>query len=225
MLLFIIPVGCNRTGSTVQKQSFIKFSLQDEFRFCIQSPSIKRCFRINNETRFYTDLSSQFNFRLTIFNNDFNTNPTGSVLKIYTKSGKFMQKIELTNNLMFPLNLKEAYSFETQANLPFQLVTDNLYGTLVIEDFNFDNLYDIALMEGCAANGNARYYYYLQSEDSVFAKDIFLRKEITTYPAVRDVKRKQLTSANISFRSCTKTTVQYNDSLKSWKKIKEVVYE
>lgn len=188
----------------------------------------KRSYRIamiRNETRFYTNLSNAFNFRLTVFNNNSNPYPTRTVLKVYKKSGVLIQKIELANNLMFPLDLKEVYSFETRVNLPFFKGQDNLYGTMIIEDFNFDQLYDIALMGGCAVNGNAWYSFYIQTTDSTFVKNDFLSQVLSTYPAYRNVREKKLSSNHFSFLSNRITTVQYNDSLKKWKKISEVIKE
>jgi hypothetical protein len=160
---------------------------------------------IRNETRFYRNLSTQFDFRLTVFNNDFNSEPSGSVLKIYGKNGEFFQKVEFANRLMGSLDLNEVSSFETNVKDHAIKGTDNMYGTMIIEDFNFDGLYDIALMEGCYVNGNSRYCYYLQSEDSVFVLDKFLTRKIQTYPAKRDVANMRLTSSLVTYNSCRKT--------------------
>ncbi len=224
-LLSSLLISCNQPDPPLKKQNHLDFTVSSIPREPAKREEVKNHEMVKNETRFYTNLSSQFNFRLTVFNNESNYDPAGSVLKVYSKTGDFIQKIELSNQLMGPMDLREVSSFETKVKHPSIQGGDNMYGTLIIEDFNFDGLYDIALMEGCYNNGNSRYCYYLQSEDSLFVKNNFLSNKLETYPAKRDALKNQLTSSLISYNSCRKTTVQYNDSLKTWKKIKEVIYE
>lgn len=219
--------SCQKCKPCKKDESSFKWELPSFFPHQIGRLS-KRSYSIamkRNETRFYTNLSNAFNFRLTVYNNDATPHPTGTVLKVYKKSGELIQKMELANELMFPLDLKEVYSFETRVNLPSLTGQDNLYGTMIIEDFNFDQLYDIALMGGCAVNGNAWYRFYIQSIDSTFKENDFLGQVLSTYPVYRNVREKKLSSNHFSFLSNQITTVQYNDSLKKWKKISEVIQE
>lgn len=223
-LLSILLVACNDPELPVHKQNHVDFDVHSIPREPSKREEPKKCIVLKNETRFYTNLSSQFDFRLTVFNNDANPEPSVSVLRIYLKNREFIQKIEVANQLMGPLELTEVSSFETNVNHNLKGV-DNMYGTLIVEDFNFDGLYDIALMDGCAVNGNSRYHYFLQSADSVFRLDSFLTKEVQTFPAKRNELKKELICSAIGYNFCKETTVQYSDSLGRWKKIKEVIYE
>ena len=82
-------------------------------------------------------------------------------------------------------------SFTTSFNSNRQ-IADNYFGDMVVADFNFDNLDDIAIINDYGGNGGPLYSYYIQNDDKKFILDSYLTDSVTYFPSIFDKKRHRL---------------------------------
>lgn len=71
---------------------------------------------------------------------------------------------------------------------------DNDFGDLVVADFNFDGLEDLAIKRAEGGNAGPVYNFYIQSKDGDFELNRFLTDHMMFFPFVIDPKKKRLTT-------------------------------
>ena len=82
-------------------------------------------------------------------------------------------------------------SFTTRFNSNRQ-IADNYFGDMVVADFNFDNLDDIAIINDYGGNGGPLYSYFIQNNDKRFILDSFLTDSVAFFPSRIDKTRHRL---------------------------------
>ena len=95
---------------------------------------------------------------------------------------------------------------------------ENDFGDLIVADFNFDGLEDIAIKREEGGNGGPLYNFYIQSKDQQFLLDEYLSNEMSFFPDYIDSKEKTL-HVYIRVNSSKKEgiTYKYNQASKTWK--------
>lgn len=86
---------------------------------------------------------------------------------------------------------------------------DNFYGDIIIADFNFDGLDDIA----CANadyNSGQRYNFYIQNRLKKFVLDTFLTKEIMYFPKIDSINKTLTTYLRIGMSGWNEDIYKYN---------------
>ena len=89
------------------------------------------------------------------------------------------------------LDCSNVLSYTTKKNMEREIV-DNMYGDIVIGDFNFDNTEDIAVIKDSGGNGGPLYNFYIQGSSGLFHLDTFLSDSMTYFPAEMNSKNKSL---------------------------------
>jgi hypothetical protein len=156
---------------------------------------------VTNEC-YHPDLSKEFDFKTTVvgFRNrdgiEHNDSFTVSIAILDKKTKKVVQKIWYVPVHPFMgtfMDCKAVRSYETKKNdtLP---VVDNIYGDLVIADFNFDGRSDVALTHGWSVTSGPLYNYFIQGKNQVFNRDNFLSDSMGFFPAKIDPKKRTLTA-------------------------------
>lgn len=69
---------------------------------------------------------------------------------------------------------------------------DNYFGDIVVEDFNFDGIEDIAVINDAGGNSGPFYSFYIQNNAGKFKKDDFLTDSVSVYPSEINSKNKTL---------------------------------
>jgi hypothetical protein len=88
---------------------------------------------------------------------------------------------------------KEVRSYVTGLNKD-TMASDSDYGYLVVGDFNFDNMEDLAVVDAYRGNSGPTYLFYLQNGANKFLLDTFLTNEVAYFPTILKQGRKQLVS-------------------------------
>jgi hypothetical protein len=88
-------------------------------------------------------------------------------------------------------NPDNARSYTTGVNLDKPII-NNDYGDLIVADFNFDGLEDIAIKRYSSSKGIPKYRFYLQTKDQKFEADNFLTYQMSFFPVI-DIASKTLT--------------------------------
>ncbi len=139
----------------------------------------------NMERCFFDNLSNQFNFKINS-----NDKKMYEVI-IYNKSkNEIVQSI----NSEYTLGDCGVRSYVTGFQKDNEII-DGDYGDLIVDDFNFDGLDDIAIKNDFG-NSGAFYNFYMQSKGNEFILDKFLTDEVSHYPLF-DKKKKAIILANM----------------------------
>lgn len=77
-------------------------------------------------------------------------------------------------------------------------IVDNDYGDLIISDFNFDSLEDMAIINDRGFYNGPRYSFLTQMSNQKFEIDTFLTNNLVFFPDEIDTKTKSLISNEIS---------------------------
>lgn len=174
-------------------------------------------------SRIYTDLSNKFNFQSRIQSYSIKHGDS-SIVDFYIfnkKTDEIVQEISIQSNFLYfdgVYSSDDVRSYITGINAKSQIV-DNDYGDIIIADFNFDGLEDLALKSDQGGNGGPIYNYHLQSYSRQFKMDSFLTDSMSYFPETFDKKGKSLITlvhANV-MQDCA-TTFTYNSSSRTWKR-------
>jgi hypothetical protein len=183
---------------------------------------ISSCF---GQTNVHYDLSKKFNFKTNIKRYKIAGNEDSCIVKITVlkkKNGLSIQTIKITSDFLFgntysDCNAKRSYSTLKNAKAVAQ---DNDFGDIIIADFNFDTLEDIALKNNSGGNGGPTYNFYIQNNTGKFVLNKYLSNKMEFFPLFINNKKKTLTTlvhAN-AYEQCKSTYTQ--DTLTNkWKKI------
>lgn len=176
----------------------------------------------------YANLSNQFDVKF-IINHD--KTKTGDVvdfsLNIKDKSGK-----EITNIIVHPkiassdiskfTNCDYIKSLSTKHNLSKNFNMDLYDGNIVVGDFNFDGLDDIAVYNRKDISQNKFYYdYYLRKEGGNYIKNEFLSNQTDYFGKKYDLNNKTIVVDNDEF--IRKYSFQNGEFIKTAEEIVEKV--
>jgi len=108
-------------------------------------------------------------------------------------------------------------SFTTSFNANRQ-ISDNYFGDMVVADFNFDNLDDIAIINDYGGNGGPLYSYFIQNNDKRFILDSYLTDSVTYFPSVIDKTRHRLITYVHAGACCVGRHIyKFDKSTNEWK--------
>ena len=99
------------------------------------------------------------------------------------------------------------------------LISENgEYDDLVVADFNFDGLEDVAIKRFESQNAVPKYIFFIQRPDCAgFEIDLFLTYEVAYLPDQIDCQNKML-----QVKTCeSKMEYRYDSNLKKWRIISE----
>lgn len=185
---------------------------------------------LDTTSRIYTDLSNQFNFqsRIQTYALEYDDSTVVDFYIFDKKTGETVQEIGIQSYFLYYSRIYRSdnvLSYITGKNKDLQIV-DNDYGDIIIADFNFDGLEDLALISDQGGNGGPMYNYYLQSNSRQFKLDAFLTDSMSFFPETFNKNRKSLTTVvHASAVSECSTTFTYNQKLHSWKKTHREIIE
>lgn len=110
---------------------------------------------------------------------------------IFDKNKMAKDSFSLTSNFFYSIleDPKEVRSYTTKFNINKQVV-DNIYGDIVVADFNFDKKDDIAILSDTGGTSGPLYSFYLQGENMKFKLDKFLTDSMAYFPD--EIKNNQL---------------------------------
>jgi hypothetical protein len=145
--------------------------------------------------RNFNELSKRLNFSLAI-SDVVQKNMRDSVylaVEIMDKNFTVKQTINFgTEGYAFPFEyFGQARSYSTGFNKGNK-VLDNDYGDLIVADFNFDGLEDLAVKREQGGNGGPIYNYYVQDKNGLFALQEFLSNQMQFFPDEFIASKKQL---------------------------------
>ena len=168
---------------------------------------------IYNTCVFYRELSNQFNYKLVM-------NESGSgidcyecniTLQIFSKRDSLIQTIKTkAESCAYPITAAEnshVRSFETLYNEKRKLKNAYYHGELVIGDFNFDSLVDIAIVRIYPMSGTPTYDYYFQDENSKFVRNAFYSDSIQHLP--QNINSEKKTFRSYNYTGCCWRTVRH----------------
>lgn len=134
----------------------------------------------------YNNLSNQFNLKVTITepNDIFITSHLA--LYIFSKDDSLCQKIAVDVLALGPIGADNVVrSYETKLNLN-KPVPDEFFGKIVVGDFNFDSLSDIAVISCIPMSGTPMYEFYFQNKNFKFVKDKYFSNVVKNLPEKLD---------------------------------------
>jgi hypothetical protein len=174
----------------------------------------------------HKDLSSDLDFKTNIkrFRNPKETFDTCTVkIEIFKKStNKKRQTIVFGSELLFKGSFSDCNSvrsYSTGKNKNVRAV-DNDFGDLVIADYNFDGIEDLAIKKVEGGNGGPEYFFYLQDKKGNFVLDKFLTDKVVYFPSeINSKKHSIITIVHANAYQMNETTYQLNNG--KWKQISQ----
>ena len=156
-----------------------------------------KCF---GQTCIHDDISNHYNFKTNISRYKLAGTQDSCIIKITIikkEDGKPIQTIKITSNYLFDstyfdCNAKRSYM--TLKNVK-AVAQDNDFGDIIIADFNFDTLEDIALKNSSGGNGGPTYNYYLQNGVGKFVLDNYLSNTMEFFPLFINKKKENINHA------------------------------
>lgn len=172
----------------------------------------------NAQSCTYKNLSKTFDFKVSYKSK--NEIKTISLIIIQKSTKKIFQEITYDSELLSEFEFKECAnvrSYSTGVNKNKKNM-DNDFGNLIIGDFNFDGIEDLAIKQESGGNGDPVYNYYLQ-KNKKFVLDVFLTNTMKFFPSEIDKKRKTLiTYVHANAYEFSKNLFLYDTNAKTWKK-------
>lgn len=138
----------------------------------------------------YNHLSAQFN--LVVFISELNDCFITShiTISVLDKQDSLHQKITMSCEGAYPLIPGSLVrSYETKVNLK-KSVPDEFFGEIIVGDFNFDGLSDIAVVNFIPMSGTPMYAFYLQKENLEFVRDPYLSDVVKNLPQKLNPEKK-----------------------------------
>ncbi len=161
------------------------------------SPARVSAMQVYRSDNTYENLSHNFNFRVLL---DENSNETmffdcRITLEIFSKKDSLIQTIRTTAvSGSYPFTDKEishVRSYETHYNEKRKLADGYYHGQLVVGDFNFDSLVDIAVVKGFPmGSGNPTYEFYFQTQNLQFVRNTYFSDVVLKIPEQLNPKKK-----------------------------------
>lgn len=145
-------------------------------------------------------LSNQFDISVdckkNIDTNSFEQLNSLRILITDKKKSSIIDSINIKSNHYYDFmfsSCESQRSYTTGYNFEKEVI-DNYFGDIVVADFNFDNLDDLAVVIDEGGNGGPIYNFYIQLKNRKFTKNIFLTDTMRTFPSIIDKKTKSLTT-------------------------------
>ncbi|MBZ5857551.1 XAC2610-related protein [Flavihumibacter profundi] len=177
----------------------------------------------------FQDLSNKYNYKLKLIKKkdiDLNQERTESIelLVVRKLDNTLIQKINFGDiGYVYEDQLSDchnAVSYITSYRL--ELLHDSeIKPTLVIRDFNFDNLEDIAIINNVGMNLPANYTFFTQDKEGKFAKDDFLSNQIMFLPSI-NLKEKSIDmTVPLNSNTISHKNYKFDSNLKKWILVKQ----
>lgn len=173
--------------------------------------------------RTLTDLSNQFDLVLSILSKpDYKKKMDWLTLRMYIldKDSVCRDTLRLPLHWIYNCHYTSTDNFRsycTKVNANKQVV-DNDFGEIIVADFNFDGLEDIAAMNDSGGNGGPLYTYFIQDSTFQFHVDYYLTNEMTFFPTIILPERKLLiNSVHANAYGNNWSTYKYFPESKKWK--------
>lgn len=171
-----------------------------------------------SQTCEHNELSNQFNIRT-----EFKRIKDDSCIVIIAikdkDSNKTKESIKFSSSYFFDKvfkDCKSVRSYQTHLNDTISVV-DNDFGDLIVADFNFDGLDDIAVIKDSGGNGGPIYNFYTQGKNGRFYFDKFLSDKMEFFPANINSKGQTLvTYVHAGVCGLSEMIYLYNSQSKSW---------
>lgn len=145
----------------------------------------------------HKNLSKDFDFTVERTRPDAASPDSSSVrVTVYKKEEGTQQEIDFATGWLYDESFVACgavRSYITGVNKDAEYM-DNDFGDLVVADFNFDGLDDLAVKREEGGNAGPLYNFYLQSKDGEFEPSRFLSDRMGYFPFIIDPKKKRLTT-------------------------------
>lgn len=167
----------------------------------------------------HDDLSTQFSF-ITSLTRVTSDSCIVSIIIIDKTSGLEHQQITYSSIFLHDTTFKDcnfARSYSTHKNDTLAAY-DNLFGDMIIADFNFDGKEDFAIIKESGGNGGPLNNFFVQNADSKFILDKFLSDSVEFYPSKID-KNKRTITTYVHAGACliSENIFSYNSKTKNWR--------
>jgi hypothetical protein len=171
-----------------------------------------------SQTCIHTDLSKQFNIETSLKRiKDDSCVVTVTILDKVTQ--RRIQEIRYSAVYLFDKvfkNCESVRSFTTQKNDSAE-VMDNDFGDLIIADLNFDGKDDFATIKDSGGNSGPVYYYYIQTTNFEFTRDIFLSEIMEFFPIkINTIDRTLITHVPIGVCTLSEMVYSHNARTDTW---------
>lgn len=178
--------------------------------------------KIACQTCSYKKLSKDFDFSVSLIQKK---NDSIRVL-IQITNKAFRKKIQTlkidTEGLYIDAfnNCNNVKSYSTKINSELPTGDENDSGNLIVADFNFDGLEDLAIKSDVGGNGGPLYMFYLQAEDKKFYKSYYLSEIVEFFPIEINSTNKTITTfLHANAYKKNRRIFKYNQKSKKWKLI------
>jgi hypothetical protein len=135
-----------------------------------------------------------------------------------------IQTLALTSTYLFDSvfnKCSNVRSYITHTNTKIEAL-DNDYGDLIIADFNFDKLEDIAVKNDSGGNGGPSYTFFIQTRNGEFAIDKYLTEEMNYFPFEINTANKTLTTlVHANANEMSERTFKIDQTTYKWREIKK----
>ena len=177
----------------------------------------------NAQTCTYKNLSKNFDFSVSYKSK--NEIKTISLIITQKATKKIFQEINFDSEYLSQFEFKECAnvrSYSTGVNKNAKDL-DNDFGNLIIGDFNFDGIEDLAIKQESGGNGGPLYNYYIQ-KNKKFVLDVFLTNTMKFFPSEIDKNKKILiTYVHANAYQFSKNLYLYDTKTKKWKEGKSTL--
>lgn len=205
-------IQIEKKDSSIVEETNMKAIADSSFTFLFKDLSYKYNYQLLDTFR----CTGQYDFRDT----------TIRLIRIFSKNGVLVQDI------VPPLyiepwyidsysNIRISRSYLTEKNANYD-DADNYCGEIVIADFNFDGLEDLATPYGSGADNGPNYAFYIQEKDGVFEYNDFLSDNVVWFPEIWNKRKKTFTTkvaGGVYYIGYN--TYQYSSISKTWKQIED----
>lgn len=178
---------------------------------------------LNAQTCTYKSLSKTLDFKVSYKSK--NDIQTISLIITQKITNKVVQEIIYDSELLSQFEFNECAnvrSYSTGVNKTAKAM-DNDFGNLIIGDFNFDGIEDLAIKQESGGNGGPLYNYYIQ-KNKKFVLDAFLTSTMIFFPSEIDKKKKILiTYVHANAYQFSKNLFLYDTKTQKWREGKSTL--
>ena len=178
--------------------------------------------KVTSQTCTYKKLSKEFNFKVSLIQKE--KDSIRVLIQITNKA--FEKKIQIlkfdTEGLYIDSfsDCKNVKSYSTKINSELPTGDENDSGNLIVADFNFDGLEDLAIKYDVGGNGGPLYMFYLQAKDKKFYKSSYLSEVVEFFPVEINSTNKTITTfLHANAYQKNRRIFKYNQKAKKWKLI------
>lgn len=184
------------------------------------------CQVTNGQTCYHSDLSNDFDFETSLQRFKMGEFPDSCLINIRIINKvqkKEVQLIQISSTFLFDNAFRDCYcvrSYVTGKNKKNDS-SDNDFGDLIIADFNFDSIADMAVKNNSGGNGGPTYDFYLQTKNGEFTRDSYLTESMEFFPSeLNSNKMTLVTLVNTNVSELCEITYKYRRKSSNWTKVK-----